>query len=309
MSGRRQGFTLVELLVVIGIIAVLVALLLPALNGAREQAKSATCLSNLRQIGQAMAMYAHDNKGFVVPAFIRRDPSGGRGMETWGTLLVVKGYIRSANIIDFVPPDPALEALFAGETAWQSVGSPASTIFRCPSGIDLVWDFSEPQSKIDGKNSTFWRRQSLLHAGTGASRGDAPIVDNWYATNSVIPTYNNIRNNTNQAPGFPMRTLGYTNGGANKGEIFGTLTKYSQIKRSAEMAMIYDGVQCHDLLPNRISLRHARQTQTNILFADGHAQGVHKDDLPVGTTTGNSELRSAAALINKPFPRWRMDQK
>src|SRR2546423_2054500 len=60
------GFTLVELLVVIGIIAVLIAVLLPALSKAREQAKVAACLSNVKQLTTGWIMYANENKGNLV---------------------------------------------------------------------------------------------------------------------------------------------------------------------------------------------------------------------------------------------------
>jgi prepilin-type N-terminal cleavage/methylation domain-containing protein/prepilin-type processing-associated H-X9-DG protein len=63
MPYRKRGFTLVELLVVIGIIAVLIALLLPSLNRAREHARRTACLSNLRQLASAMIMYNNENKG------------------------------------------------------------------------------------------------------------------------------------------------------------------------------------------------------------------------------------------------------
>lgn len=62
---RPRGFTLVELLVVIGIVAVLIAVLLPVLGRARESARRAVCLSNLRQTGLVLQTYAGDNSGRV----------------------------------------------------------------------------------------------------------------------------------------------------------------------------------------------------------------------------------------------------
>ena len=65
---RRAGFTLVELLAVIGIIALLVALLLPALSKARESSHTLKCLANLRTIAQGQATYVNESRGWAVPA-------------------------------------------------------------------------------------------------------------------------------------------------------------------------------------------------------------------------------------------------
>ena len=81
---RRTGLTLVELLVVIAIVTVLIALLLPTLGAAREAARSAACLSNLRQLAAAAAAYCAANDGSYPPAQFTAPTPGGGGFTSFG---------------------------------------------------------------------------------------------------------------------------------------------------------------------------------------------------------------------------------
>ncbi|MDD2707082.1 MAG: prepilin-type N-terminal cleavage/methylation domain-containing protein [Verrucomicrobiae bacterium] len=90
---KCRAFTLVELLVVVGIFSLLAALLMPALKNVRENAKQAVCMNNLRQIGLALNQYAADNEGVFVlmmyhPGY--SPPSSGWGRYLYGSLAPVK---------------------------------------------------------------------------------------------------------------------------------------------------------------------------------------------------------------------------
>src|SRR5688572_32020950 len=83
VTQRRRGFTLVELLVVIGIIALLISILMPALAAARAQANRLACATNVRTLAQVALQYAHDNKGYIPRNYAHNEPP----VPSWVDLL------------------------------------------------------------------------------------------------------------------------------------------------------------------------------------------------------------------------------
>ena len=119
----RKGFTLVELLVVIGIIALLISVLMPALNGARTQARLVQCSSNFKQVHFALMAYAQDHGGFLPPSSDNNWEAQGTNAETFTRLNTYLGmpFDDPNQINGFLSPIfTCVEAIPAGEAsgAW-----------------------------------------------------------------------------------------------------------------------------------------------------------------------------------------------
>ena len=118
--GKRRGqaaFSLIELLVVIGIIAILIGIILPSLSAARRRAESVQCQSNLRQIGQALLIYSNQWKGWVFPP----DLASNLPREMRWPVQVFKPPVWNPPVMkcpsDDLPPPPAV---FIGTDKYQN---------------------------------------------------------------------------------------------------------------------------------------------------------------------------------------------
>lgn len=136
---RKSAFTLVELLVVIGIIAVLISILLPALNKARRASRTTSCLSNIRQLVMAEIQYVNDNKGKFSPYF--NGSNGTKFQIEWMSQIMKPQQLDKVRLCpEAMEPNPAFNAT-------PPINQPG-TAFNCwgPGGQALV----DPNSNPDG---------------------------------------------------------------------------------------------------------------------------------------------------------------
>jgi prepilin-type N-terminal cleavage/methylation domain-containing protein/prepilin-type processing-associated H-X9-DG protein len=260
---QRKGFTLVELLVVIGIIAVLIGILLPALNKARRSAKAVQCASNMKQVATAILMYANANHGVLPPVKVDKNAAGPYQSNDfyWSNELVIGKYITAPNVYD-------------QNNKVTNIG--AATAFRCPEGADTSSNGTTNVGNFpaDGTNDSY-----NLVTYTDPTTGKKFGIPNWYTLASRVAT------GTNAYPGGNRIAPFVWMGNGDYAEVNNPAyqRKLSQIKKSSEVIMVLEGNNYNSLDQGtgthrlqRVAARHGKKTgdgtnaYTNVAFFDGH---------------------------------------
>ncbi len=234
---KRRAFTLVELLVVIGIIAVLMAILLPALAGAREAAKATVCASNLRQLVTASLNYATENDGYWPPAH-------------FDFILQNRHRWHGTRPTDTAPFEPVGGSLDRYLTAGESRG-----VRRCPSFEPTGLGF-EASAGGYGYNAAY----------LGSSDADPPYSPAQLAGLTVAQQdelVGNVPAKVSQVA-HPTEKIAFTDAAIATGE---GIIEYS----FAEPPRSADGAGGYPSSPS-IHFRHGGAVpRANVAWADGHA--------------------------------------
>jgi prepilin-type processing-associated H-X9-DG protein/prepilin-type N-terminal cleavage/methylation domain-containing protein len=255
---RNAGFTLVELLVVIGIIAVLIGVLLPALNKARRQAQQTTCASNLRQLGVAMVMYANDQKYF--PGDISQT-SKSVIVNVWAPCLRI--YMKGNQAVFWCPSQDV-------NLQWEKVyeASAAAPDAASVSETGFGYDLQERMLCAEGLPATLIKDFSYGYNDWGAFPGPP------------TPDY----------PGDSGKGLGlggdmYFGNGATSANNFGHV-RSTRVKLPSEMIALADrgaGIDRYryNIDPTTLSQYpgNVHRNGANVLFVDGHVSWYLQSDL------------------------------